>query len=1261
MKDYIVELTLRFEPKNLADMSPGNGGDPVLTVAPNLPGNANPAESMIRIFPRADFEKLEGEWHPHGVREELLDAMTLYKAPLTGRLKVFERQPSNVVSRTGRSLWAWTLNRGLRDIYQAATGSDGGPGFLSRVRSGLALASHAGEIRTLGYELWIGAAQTGPNFQLIGNRIIGKKTFTYARRANPWRQLMEVSLDRFPGMVHGQDAVLTLDSGFLARIGVPLMRLVRQRDAVASIAELGSFLGYFTRLVIGIHMWSFRSPDKDIDPANDVVDFQPPRHLNVNGTLVPAELIQIPQGGIPDREPEDTAVVEAQVNITRYPHPGTTKRPVVMFHGYSAGGTTFAHHAVNPNFASHLWNSGRDVWIADLRTSPAVPGIAKRGWSFDQIGMHDVPAVILKAAAKSIDEKVDVVAHCMGTVVFSIAALAGQLSNKVERAAFTQVGPLVAFTPANVLRAYVMRYLVEYLPDNYQFRPENPTLADDLLDRLLSTLPYPEAEFDLENPPWPPWARTPWTRTRHRMDALYGRDFNVANMEPEMLRFIDEHFGALSLSTVSTTLHFVREAMMTDRFGYNKLVSRENFRKHWNFPTFSVHGSENGLSHPSTLYRMRTILEDSGRVYLKPFINPAAGHQDALIGTKRHATFQKVTQFLDSTIAQKPTTGGTTKVAYPPWIGPVITQERDEGEKRDGLIIRLGSLPSHRAAEGVILMRVHVAGDQILRPDNPSLPWDEQYIADHMEFIVPPGLKAQRWTEFEAPLPEEMRGYDKDHPGNALLVLLVYDEFPNLAFAAYRNAVRGLNETVTRVEKLEIFPQKDDFFTQIPRFQEEYKPAPEIDPAMMQAVAKAGMDALRLYTAGLDKPAAKQIRSATITASDTADGSAQATLETLLNKHGELMDGIIPYEPPKTALKPAQAVATTFALASCQYPAGIFDMRIAFDGYARIAGRLRSSTGIVPRFMLFAGDQVYVDPTAGLYDLSNLDDKYRLPYEHWLRDRNVRTVLRQIPSFMVLDDHEIADNWEPVSVPDGTANGKNRTLGVNAFKKYQRGINKDIQSFTFDGFPFFMLDTRSGRSHRNIGILAGAKLFDPLIMQELKDFLMETEGPKFVISPVMLLPRHARAVQRDRNLDSANLSALHSDGWDGYPETMRQVLGIIAKNAIRNVVFLSGDEHRACVATVELTDSAGVAITRFHSVHTSAMYSPFPFANSLDEQFIDSETIEFEHDANDYRCIVSTVRPVRRDGPTYFSVRQSGGKWQLECEFSDASTQTLTL
>src|SRR5262249_38657254 len=151
-------------------------------------------------------------------------------------------------------------------------------------------------------------------------------------------------------------------------------------------------------------------------------------------------------------------------------------------------------------------------------------------------------------------------------------------------------------------------------------------------------------------------------------------------------------------------------------------------------------------------------------------------------------------------------------------------------------------------------------------------------------------------------------------------------------------------------------------------------------------------------------------------------------------------------------------------------------------------------------------------------------------------------ILRRIPTFMLLDDHEISDNWEPIASPDDPGNAKLATDGTKAFKKYQRGRNGELETFQFDGFSFFMLDTRTKRMHRKVGpTLSTANLFGMSLtdtMGRLKNWLLAEPGPKFVISPSMMLPRHRRAVQRDSGLSSSNLSALHSDGWDGYPNTL---------------------------------------------------------------------------------------------------------------------------
>lgn len=1261
----VVELTLRFEPKALADLAPSNGGDGTLEVATDA--SVPLARSMIRIFPADQWDNLHQTWAPAGLMEQKLQAIAVFTAPLTGSLRVLERQSTWVGGRIWRAGKAWVLNRGLRDSYQAIVDGDGGPGFFERVRSGLAIASRSGEIRAFVYDLKVGAPDpiTG-GISLAGDRIVGTKRFTYDRRSNPWRQLMEVALEQFPGLEAASGGrVLTLDLDYLARIGVPLVRITEQRDGVAAIGALLTFLGYFLRLLLGMHIWSFRAPDKDKDPANDAVDFRPPAQLKIKGGGTVAAQRQTLVVGTSKPQLGGPPVV-GKVLLTRYPYPGTTKRPLVMIHGYSAGGTTFAHHAVNPNFASHFWKTGRDVWIADLRTSPAHP-TASAAWSFDEIGKEDVPLVLRTIATQTGVPKLDVIAHCMGTMVFSIATLEGKIQDLVDRVAFTQVGPLVVFTPANIFRAYAVRYLLGFLPDSYSFNPDKPTLADDLWDRVLSTLPYPVEEFDVENPIWP-WKRTPWTRTRHRMDALYGRDFNVANMEPEMLRFINEHFGALSLNTVSTTVHFVRNAMLTDFRGQNRLVSREVLQDKWKFPTFSVHGSGNGLTDPATVDRMRRVFDDAGRVYLEPYLNPGAGHQDALIGTTRHATLQKIEAFLDQNIQRQPVAADTEMTAYPPWIGPIITEENGE------LTIRLGTLPSIRQTEGVIMLRVLVNGDDIQRPD--GQPWDLPYIVSHMMVYWSPALRDNHWDAFKAPLPTSMPGYDPNFPGNALLVLLAYAEdkllppFIEETYYAlakngvvYRALLRESNENPERV--LEILPYQR--FERISQAASRMMDAPQPDINPGKAV-KYSPNRL-VYkdttpTTNLTVGAAPQMATPASSSMNLNFLMGASVLENLVEQDRAMMDGVIPYDSPLAPPVQPSPAGTSFILASCQYPAGFIDRKVAYRSYAEVADRIGAGVGIQPKFALLVGDQVYVDPTAGLYDPAASDDRYRLPYEAWLQERSVREVLRRIPSFMLLDDHEIDDNWEPLASPnDIDTNAKLKKEGFAAFEKYQRGVDPKLKTFDYEGFHFFLLDTRSERTHRKIGAgLANATLFKTGVgetMSDLETWLLKN-GPKFIASPSMFLPRHRRAIQRDASLSPDNLSALRSDGWDGYPNSLRDVLGAIAAGKIKHVVLLSGDEHRGCIATALLTEMDGTPITTVHSIHTAAMYAPYPFANGIDEDIVEQETFEFDYKAKRYHCIVDATRPAPGDGATFLHVRQDGADWKLDCEYA-GTVQTLTL
>jgi hypothetical protein len=122
------------------------------------------------------------------------------------------------------------------------------------------------------------------------------------------------------------------------------------------------------------------------------------------------------------------------------------------------------------------------------------------------------------------------------------------------------------------------------------------------------------------------------------------------------------------------------------------------------------------------------------------------------------------------------------------------------------------------------------------------------------------------------------------------------------------------------------------------------------------------------------------------------------------------------------------------------------------------------------------------------------------------------------------------------------------------------------------------------------------------------------------------------------------------------------VLVLIAANSVQHVVFLSGDEHRGCVAKVELRDKSGPLRARAHSIHTTAAYAPFPFASSLAEDFVTNETFELKDNGTTYECVVEAALPPARDGATLLRPwLASGNVWRLDYEYADGGVQTLTL
>ena len=573
-------------------------------------------------------------------------------APLLAgsELHFFHRRPSTHAERRCRAWCAWFKNRGARDLWQAGADwvsgrSKSGLNPVRRWRQSLALASRAGEARLFEYSLKLGRPSRATGLfsglsERDGLNVTGTKTFTYSRRCNPWTQLMRLTLTDLAGLPLGTRRELMVCPAYFAGKRMPLMRVVEQQDQPSALIDQFAFAAYLARVFINVHVWSLRKPDTALKP-------RVPQRL-------PGVLPGLPDPEVWRLQP-DGANDDGELQLTAYRDTKTSRQPVLMIHGYSASGTSFAHPALRPSLAGHLWAQGFEPWIVDLRSSSGMP-TADRPYTFEEIALTDIPAAIRKVCQLTGKEQVDVISHCMGSAMLSMTLQANapcgpHTAARIRRWVMSQFGPRLRFSPASVLRSYLVSYFRQAVPDfRFSLRPGDaaPGVDGNLYDRLVATLPYLNdslgSEFDLENPPWAFWRRTPWVGTRHRLDALIGRTFDARQMSAEALEHIDDFFGPINLRTMSQPIYFAQMSEVSDDRGLDSF-GRDAAPLLRHVRMLSLHGMTNGLADPETSLLLKEWAKDNN-LSLERKHFALHGHQDTLIGKECADVFRVISDFL---------------------------------------------------------------------------------------------------------------------------------------------------------------------------------------------------------------------------------------------------------------------------------------------------------------------------------------------------------------------------------------------------------------------------------------------------------------------------------------------------------------------------------------------------------------------------------------------------------------------------------------
>lgn len=230
-------------------------------------------------------------------------------------------------------------------------------------------------------------------------------------------------------------------------------------------------------------------------------------------------------------------------------------------------------------------------------------------------------------------------------------------------------------------------------------------------------------------------------------------------------------------------------------------------------------------------------------------------------------------------------------------------------------------------------------------------------------------------------------------------------------------------------------------------------------------------------------------------------------------------------------------------------------------------------------FMIHCGDQIY-------YDIPNFMkwpdfEEYRLKYlDAWSDSRPTRKFLTRLPHYMILDDHELVDNFSNnmTSTKSGASPDDVKKHGIRVYREFQHIHNPKVYgnqalyySYSHGGIQFFCMDTRSERvQHQDAS--TRTMMIDDIQMGHFKRWLTRhKDAIKFVISSVPFVG----------HVENNDDKWCHEDFRDQREDILKHILD----KDVTGLTFLTGDMHNSYHATLEV--NSDTKSTTIHELMSS--------------------------------------------------------------------------
>jgi alkaline phosphatase D len=260
--------------------------------------------------------------------------------------------------------------------------------------------------------------------------------------------------------------------------------------------------------------------------------------------------------------------------------------------------------------------------------------------------------------------------------------------------------------------------------------------------------------------------------------------------------------------------------------------------------------------------------------------------------------------------------------------------------------------------------------------------------------------------------------------------------------------------------------------------------------------------------------------------------------------------------------------------------------------------------------MLMTGDQIYVDDLnviAPDREYKEILRKYRIAFSQ----PHIAKLMSGTPTYMILDDHEIEDNW-PAN--ESKADAYLYRNAMAAYELYQashspayellpsgqpsKKLEQYWYQFTEGDIEWFVTDSRT---RRNLSA-DDRRILDEEQEQALSKWLIHSPARvKCVVTSVMFYPD--RKSQGD-------------DAWKAFPEQRLRLLETIRTHRIKNVLFISGDVHGSLTSRLTHSEDPDFEV---HTIVSSPLCNSklLPYAKAstfmLDQPLVQTAAGDYRH------------------------------------------------